>query len=481
MKILQTRKSIVGGVLETCTQGIAADKIAFATSLFRDKIYTDKLKAALVETVCNAVDEHRKHNINDCIDIILTKKELCIRDHALGLSDDDVMKIFFQYFESTKSNTNDGIGGFGIGAKAPGSYTDLYYVVSYFNGEKTLFMSSVNGLESQVSKVYKEPCDPNDTGICVRIPLVNDYSDFNNFVNLIKDIYIQIGFYSDKEELKVAITSDYLDYDDYLEKDENYKNSTQSNFNYNKSYQLKQKRLSNDETSYIKDEVIILEHERWSSSSDLFKSSFWNKSAHWAYDGDVCYQINIPKEVFDKYKLKNNNLTYILLFKRGELPISPTRESIEITDFVNTWFEHKLKNIAEKAKIQTQEAFDEKFASNFPLYDVKKFAEETIKSSSIINKSFFSWPGKYLMDIMDSCRKAYRGNEDELEAIFIKQKDSWNRSSYSKFDGKIIFIICDEPLKIPYSPFYLAFKKYMNAFHGKDYVESVFLKKIREF
>lgn len=76
MKVLQIRKSVVKGVLDSCVQGIAQDKIAFASSLFRDKIYSDKLKAALVETVCNAVDEHRKYNIDQCVDIILTKNEL---------------------------------------------------------------------------------------------------------------------------------------------------------------------------------------------------------------------------------------------------------------------------------------------------------------------------------------------------------------------------------------------------------------------
>lgn len=475
MKVLQIRKSVVKGVLDSCVQGIAQDKIAFASSLFRDKIYSDKLKAALVETVCNAVDEHRKYNIDQCVDIILTKNELCIRDHALGLSDDDVMKIFFQYFESTKSLNNKEIGGFGIGAKAPGSYTDLYYVISYFNGEKTLFASTVNGLESHVSKIYKEPCSPDESGICVRIPLVNE-KDYEGFVKLIKDVYIQIGFYSDKEELKPALAPNCADYDEYLTKDEKYKLRAQENFPLDKTAQFKQKRLSGDSGNYVDGEAIVLEHRGYYSglSGKVFSSSFWSNSNCWAYDGDICYRLDFPAELFTKYNLKTYGRTYILFFKRGELPVSPTRESIEITDFVKSWIENKLKIVIEKVKAQTTKSFWKNLKGNLPLRDVKKSIEESAKYSAFVSGQLFAWPTKYLEDLVDTCKKCSQNDKNNLLPVSLKQRRVWDRLAYSKIYGRIIFIISDGPLKIPYNPFYSAFKKCVASLHGEDYLGNLF-------
>ena len=51
-----------------------------------------------------------------------------------------------------------------------------------------------------------------------------------------------------------------------------------------------------------------------------------------AYDGDICYQFDIPEEILREFEFNTSDYNYIFFFKRGELNILPTRESIEIND-----------------------------------------------------------------------------------------------------------------------------------------------------
>lgn len=196
MKIKESNKSIIGGVLRSCVQTIASENIDRATALFRDRIYTDKKKAAICEPICNAIDEHRKHNVDRPVDVVFTTSEIIIRDFARGLSDDDVLNIFFQYFRSTKDTDNAHIGGFGIGAKAPGAYNPVYFVESFFEGKHTVFMSVPDGFRSTANLIQQEDTDL-PSGICVRIPLLagTQLEDRQEFMHIAQDVAKMIGFY----------------------------------------------------------------------------------------------------------------------------------------------------------------------------------------------------------------------------------------------------------------------------------------------
>lgn len=103
MKVFEENKSICGGIAEQVKQSISAERVGMAISILRDRIYSDKFKATLFETLSNALDEHVKYGIKRPVSIHLTKNELSIRDFARGLSKEDTFQVFFQYFESTKN------------------------------------------------------------------------------------------------------------------------------------------------------------------------------------------------------------------------------------------------------------------------------------------------------------------------------------------------------------------------------------------
>ena len=62
-----------------------------------------------------------------------------VRDYAKGLDESGVRNIFGMYFRSTKSTSNDSVGGFGVGSKAGHCYNDTFFVTSFFEGKKTTY------------------------------------------------------------------------------------------------------------------------------------------------------------------------------------------------------------------------------------------------------------------------------------------------------------------------------------------------------
>jgi hypothetical protein len=146
-----------------------------ACQVFRDNIYTDKILAVVREWVSNAVDEHLKHQIERPVQAGVKEDRFFVRDFAKGLDDDGIRNVFGKYFRSTKSNSNQPIGGFGVGAKAGHCYQDVFYVTSFHNGTKTVYSCILGGDDSgasigQVIEMSQEPT--NESGLLVEIDIV---------------------------------------------------------------------------------------------------------------------------------------------------------------------------------------------------------------------------------------------------------------------------------------------------------------------
>lgn len=402
MKVFETNKKILIGTEASHVQTISHKNIAKATYFLRDKIYSDKLKAAITETLTNAIDEHRKHKVARPVDVFIFDTELVIRDYAAGLSEEKVFGIFFQYFESTKSNNDYDIGGFGIGAKAPGAYSSEYYVNSYYNGKKTSYCSIVDGYESKASKVFEAPTDANNTGIAVRIPFPETSSaDKTSANDILHDLFVQIGYDKEPEFNVYAMAME--DYDEFESKvnsgniawnatTKTWHKGTPSQaaphilthtttwkyhracfrgifsekpvvktFIKNGKAEFNIMTLNEEKKPYtinIDDDVLLCRgyFDRYNSSTDnnIFKYSFWkNNVSMLAYDGDICYKVD-----YDTNKVQVDNAAKVIIFfRRGELPITPSRESIEKIDRVTGYISNKLENAYYSYRVAMQQAY----------------------------------------------------------------------------------------------------------------------------
>lgn len=147
-----------------------------AFRLLSSGLYTNKVQAVIRELSCNAADAHVLNgNQAKPFDIKLPNPldgQFYVRDYGPGLSEQDVMSLYTTYFESTKQNSNDFTGGFGVGSKSPFAYTDMFTVVSVHEGMKGTYTAYVDDDgEPKLAKLGDaQPCDE-PSGLSVGFPV----------------------------------------------------------------------------------------------------------------------------------------------------------------------------------------------------------------------------------------------------------------------------------------------------------------------
>ena len=157
---------------------------AEAFGILSSGLYANKIRAVIRELSCNAVDSHQSAGKMDTpFDVHLPNQLepwFSIRDYGVGLDHAQITKIYTTYFMSTKGESNDQIGGLGLGSKSPFSYTDNFTVTTCKNGAKGIYTAFINeiGVPSIALMETTETSDPN--GVEVKFS-VNDRYDFGKF------------------------------------------------------------------------------------------------------------------------------------------------------------------------------------------------------------------------------------------------------------------------------------------------------------
>lgn len=190
---------VVEGAAKTIGFGIANNKKVFR--ILSDNLYQDKPGSIVREISCNALDAHTMAGNADKPFTIHLPDQFepwfSVRDYGVGLSPEAVEKIFCVYGESTKDQSNDAIGAFGLGAKTPFAYSDQFNVTSYLNGMVYVYSAyiSESGMP-QLALVVEAPTDePN--GVEVKLGVSPD--DFMRFINATRT---QLRFFTVKPEIR---------------------------------------------------------------------------------------------------------------------------------------------------------------------------------------------------------------------------------------------------------------------------------------
>lgn len=190
MKISNVESNVLssGGLGQTSTFKISTTAHAF--KMLSSGLYSDKIAAVLREIGCNAHDAHISGGIaHKPIEVKLPNRidsQFWIKDFGPGLSFDDVMGLYTTYFASTKQESDDFTGGFGLGSKSPFSYTDSFMITSCHGGKERVFTAHIGNDGSPKIAMMTET-DTTDTGIRISFPV--PAGDFASFQSKAQDIF----------------------------------------------------------------------------------------------------------------------------------------------------------------------------------------------------------------------------------------------------------------------------------------------------
>lgn len=162
---------------------------AKAFDILSSKLYADKYSAIVRELSTNASDAHIAAGKKDvpikvfCPTIL--NPVFSVEDFGTGIDPEKFEDIYTTYFYSTKTTTNDQVGCFGLGSKSPFAYTDQFTVENSYGGYKYVYSCYKDSSgQPSVALLSKSPVDK--TGIKIFFPVIQ--FDFNHFTDAIRRI-----------------------------------------------------------------------------------------------------------------------------------------------------------------------------------------------------------------------------------------------------------------------------------------------------
>lgn len=130
-------------------------------SVLFDTLYQDKIGSPMRELCTNAYDSHVAAGKHFPFKVQLPTSldpTFSVRDYGTGLSKADIMGLYTTALATTKDRTNDQVGYLGLGSKSFFAYTDSAMVTSWYNGEQSNYICSLDAQRiPQISHVSSVP------------------------------------------------------------------------------------------------------------------------------------------------------------------------------------------------------------------------------------------------------------------------------------------------------------------------------------
>jgi hypothetical protein len=304
---------------------------------------------------------------------------LTIQDFGTGISHENIYKIYTEYFNSTKTNTNDQVGMLGLGSKSPFCYTDSFTITSIFQGVKRIYNAYFNQQGVPTISLASQENTTDHNGVAIQIPVKQ--SDLSGFSQA---IWKAFRFF----DVKPEITGGDVEW-------------------------------SKDKADFI----------------GSFWKSFTNLNQSYAIMGGVAYPI-------DTYKVSNENYDItrkaglVIQFEIGELDVTPSRESLMYHDWV-------LENINKKIDLVKKDfvsIVENTITTSDNLLDAMKALYMLKEKWSFLNSSMINGKVHWKKVEITEPRKSVKMYAPSIRSY---SKRVWGRSKYTESEYAQFHVGCE--------------------------------------
>ena len=186
---------VKGGITEFKT-GIDPKNLEFITTLLSSNLYSAPEQSFIREIVSNAWDSHVEAGNTDTPVIVKFDTEarsITIRDFGTGLSPERFAEVYCNIGSSTKRESNDFIGGFGIGKYSSLAVSNTVYINSYHKGVAYYYIMVKSGNSITTNLVAELPTKEKD-GVEVTVKDVTAWHAFRralDYIVFFPNVYIE--------------------------------------------------------------------------------------------------------------------------------------------------------------------------------------------------------------------------------------------------------------------------------------------------
>ena len=182
------------GDVEKFKVSIDEKNINHIVTILSSNLYSHPMTSFLRETVSNALDAHTEAGVTEPVIITRTPTDLSIRDFGTGISPERFQEIYLNIGSSTKRDSNDYIGHFGIGRFSCLSVSPIANITSFYNGKAYYYVMNKDIDQLHIDLLYEKDTTEHN-GVEVKIPLKCFDSKNLRCLVFIKDI-----FYNDETD-----------------------------------------------------------------------------------------------------------------------------------------------------------------------------------------------------------------------------------------------------------------------------------------
>lgn len=158
---------------------------AITFDILSSNLYKDPITAIVRELSCNALDSHKRAG-NEQTPFEVTvpthhSPTFNIRDYGTGLTPQQMQHLYTRYFSSDKRDSNNEIGGKGLGSKTPLAYKNTFNVSNYKDG--TVYHYIVYKNEKGIPHLTLLKSMPTDEPNGLKITLAVNPTDIDKFTD----------------------------------------------------------------------------------------------------------------------------------------------------------------------------------------------------------------------------------------------------------------------------------------------------------
>lgn len=173
----------VNEVSSNLTQGandmtIDAEGMTHIISILTN-LYEDPEKTVIREYYSNALDSHIASGTEEKIEVIAPSfydPTFVVQDYGIGMSEHDILSIYSSYGKSTKRDSNDQVGAFGLGCKSALSYANQFSVEAVKDGNKTLALIARKDNGGSECTIVGTSATDDPNGVRISIPVSDKVS-----------------------------------------------------------------------------------------------------------------------------------------------------------------------------------------------------------------------------------------------------------------------------------------------------------------
>jgi len=212
------RKTIGDGFDDTIQAGIRQDDLGLAFTMVSKNLYSNPIGSFIREITANAVDANYEAGHNHPVVIHIYNEDdtpyISFKDQGTGISPDRFKQIYMNIFASDKRDSNDKIGGWGIGSKSPLAYQEFFELITIHDGVKYHYLldNSDTNLKAELL-VEEDTLEHSGTTVIVELKpedLLAVNKACHQQLSYFTDIYVQDENYYFDNEYTIYDAGDFL-------------------------------------------------------------------------------------------------------------------------------------------------------------------------------------------------------------------------------------------------------------------------------